>query len=146
MQRIEISHHQLKRLDLKVTEKQSKAKLKIDTPNLQSFKYHGHRMPLASLISFMNTSSLQEAQIHFLGSDDYNHLFIPQLKEFFEKLKHCQVIKLLIKSKRVNFPSSHLSLFFVKNVCYESLLISVCLIEGAHSSQKAEANFISPCL
>ncbi|KAL6335169.1 hypothetical protein AAG906_029397 [Vitis piasezkii] len=56
--RIEISHHQLKRLDLK------------------------------------------EAQIHFLGSDNYSHLFIPQLKEFFEKLKHCQVIKLLIKSKR----------------------------------------------
>ncbi|RVW94153.1 hypothetical protein CK203_038201 [Vitis vinifera] len=37
LQRIEISHHQLKRLDLSLTEKQSKAKLKIDTPNLQSF-------------------------------------------------------------------------------------------------------------
>ena len=50
LQRIEISDHQLKRLDLSLTEKQSKAKLKIDTPNLQSFKYDGHRMPLASLI------------------------------------------------------------------------------------------------
>ena len=97
LQRIEISHHQLKRLDLSLTEKQSKAKLKIDTPNLQSFKYGGHRMPLASLISSMNTSSLQEAEIHFLSFDNYSHLFIPQLKEFFEKLKHCQVIKLLIK-------------------------------------------------
>ncbi|KAL6335309.1 hypothetical protein AAG906_029551 [Vitis piasezkii] len=57
---IEISHHQLKRLDL--------------------------------------------TQIHFLGSDNYSHLFIPQLKEFFEKLKHCQVIKLLIKSKRELIP------------------------------------------
>ncbi|KAJ9692989.1 hypothetical protein PVL29_011906 [Vitis rotundifolia] len=111
LQRIEISHHQLKRLDLSLTEKQSKAKLKIDTPNLQSFKYDdtpnlqsfkydGHRMPLASLISSMNTSSLQEAEIHFLSFDNYSHLFIPQLREFFEKLKHCQVIKLLIKSKR----------------------------------------------
>ncbi|KAJ9692034.1 hypothetical protein PVL29_011232 [Vitis rotundifolia] len=98
LQRIEISHHRLKRLDLSLTEEQREAKLKIDAPNLQSFKYHGHRMPLAPIISSMNTSSIQEAMIHFGSHNDYSHFFILQLKEFFEKLKHCQ-IDLLIKSK-----------------------------------------------
>lgn len=99
LQRIEISHHQLKRLELKLTGLQREAKLKIDAPNLQSFRYLGYRMPLTSTISSMNTSSLREAEIHFRNSNDYSHFFIPQLKEFFEKSKHCQVINLLIKSK-----------------------------------------------
>ncbi|KAJ9692038.1 hypothetical protein PVL29_011236 [Vitis rotundifolia] len=100
LQRIEISHHQLKRLELKLTPVQREAKLKIDAPNLQSFTYWGYRMPLASTISSMNPSSLREAEIHFWNYNDYSHFFIPQLKEFFEKSKHCQVINLLIKSKK----------------------------------------------
>ncbi|RVX17002.1 FBD-associated F-box protein [Vitis vinifera] len=99
LQRIEISHHQLKRLELKLTPLQKEAKLKIDAPNLQSFTYSGYRMPLTSTISSMNTSSLREAEIHFRNYNDYSHFFIPQLKEFFEKSKNCQVINLLIKSK-----------------------------------------------
>ncbi|KAJ9692035.1 hypothetical protein PVL29_011233 [Vitis rotundifolia] len=74
LQRIEISHHRLKRLDLSLTEEQREAKLKIDTPNLQSFKYHGHRMPLTPIISSMNTSSIQEAMIHFGSHNDYNRM------------------------------------------------------------------------
>ena len=104
LQRIEISHHQLKRLELKLTAFQREAKLKIDAPNLQSFRYLGYRMPLTSTISSMNTSSLREAEIHFRNYNDYSHFFIPQLKKFFEKSKNCQVINLLIKSKEVKFP------------------------------------------
>eukprot|EP00261_Vitis_vinifera_P007361 XP_002275641.3 PREDICTED: uncharacterized protein LOC100265139 [Vitis vinifera] len=99
LQRIEISHHQLKRLELRLSEWQREAKLKIDAPNLQSFTYLGYRMPLTSMISSMNTSSLREAEIHFRNCNDYSHFFILQLKEFFEKSKNCQVINLLIKSK-----------------------------------------------
>ena len=104
LQRIEISHHQLKRLELRLSEWQREAKLKIDAPNLQSFTYLGYRMPLTSMISSMNTSSLREAEIHFRNCNDYSHFFILQLKEFFEKSKNCQVINLLIKSKEVKFP------------------------------------------
>ena len=115
LQRIEISHHQLKRLELKLTPLQKEAKLKIDAPNLQSFTYSGYRMPLTSTISSMNTSSLREAEIHFRNYNDYSHFFIPQLKEFFEKSKNCQVINLLIKSKEVKFPfisSFYLFIYF----------------------------------
>ena len=70
--------------------------------------------------------------IHFGSHNDYIHFFILQLKELFEKLKHCQV-DLLIKSKEVNFPSSHLwffsvFFFFFKNLCFE-LLLTVLLNE-----------------
>ena len=102
---IEISHRRLKQLDLTLTNLEAEGTLKIDTPNLRSLIYYGCRMPLISVISSLNTSSLQEVDINFINSDDYGHFSILQSKEFFEMMKHCQDIKLNlhIKSNQVNF-------------------------------------------
>ena len=98
--RIEISHRRLKLLDLSLT-KTTEDILKIDTPNLQSFRYYGYKMPLISVISSLDPCSLQEVDINFINS----RFSILQSKEFFEMMKHCQDIKLNlhIRSKKVNF-------------------------------------------
>ena len=64
---IQILNHRLKRLDITLTMKQKNSIFKIDTPNLRSLKYTGHRMPFDSIISSLNTSSLHETEISFIG-------------------------------------------------------------------------------
>lgn len=71
MDRIEISHHQLKRLDLRVD--RAEAILKIETPNLRSLTYYGYRMPLISLKSSLHTSSLLEFDFRFLKDKVSSH-------------------------------------------------------------------------
>ena len=66
MQRIQILHHWLKRLDITLTDKQKNAIFKIDTPNLRSLKYNGYRMPFNSIMSSLNTSSLEETEINII--------------------------------------------------------------------------------
>ena len=102
LQRIEISHNRLKRLDLRPT--RADAMLKIDTPNLQSLNYLGYRMPLISAIASLNTSSLREVAIDFVNLNICSYFPILQSKEFFEKIRHCQDMKLHmhVKSKQVN--------------------------------------------
>ena len=102
LQRIEISHNRLKRLNLRPT--RAETVLNIDTPNLQSLSYIGYRMPLISAISSLNTSSLREVDINFVNLNIRKHFPIRQSKFFFEKIRHCQDMKLHlhIKSKKVN--------------------------------------------
>ena len=95
LKRIEISHRQLKRLDLTLTN--TVRKLKIDTPNLQSLTYSGHRMPLVSIIPSLNTSSLHELHLCFANHNVCSH--------FSKDMK----LHLHIKSKQVKISlRSHL--------------------------------------
>ena len=130
LQRIEISHHRLRRLDLRPI--RADAILKFDTPNLQSLRYAGNKMPLISAISSLNTSSLRKVDINFFKLNVRSHFSILQWKEFFEKIRHCQDMKLHlhINSKLVYVHSSHLLLYlFLKILFMINFLFLVVLLK-----------------